>query len=53
MRLLRAFEQWCANRKVVEVGFGINSGEDLARLARFAQRMGYSNVGENFLKELR
>ncbi len=50
VRLLRAFEQWCANRKVVEIGFGINSGEDLDRLARFAQRMGYGKVGENFVK---
>jgi len=50
VRLLKAFEQWAANRKVVEISFGINSGEELERLSRFAQRMGYRKVGENFLK---
>ena len=53
VRLLRAFEQWCTNRKVVEIGFGINSGEDLERLGRFATRMGFEKVGENFLKEFK
>jgi hypothetical protein len=51
VRLLRAFELWCENRQVVEIGFGINSGEDLERLARFAGRAGYLKVGENFVKE--
>lgn len=51
VRLLRALETWCANRKVVEIAFGINSGEDLERLGRFAQRMGYSKIGENYVKE--
>jgi GNAT superfamily N-acetyltransferase len=50
VRLLRAFEQWCANRKVVEINFGINSGEQLEALGRFAVRMGYSKVGENYVK---
>ena len=27
VRLLRAFEQWCANRNVVEISLGVNSGE--------------------------
>lgn len=51
VRLLRAFETWCANRKVVEIAFGINSGEDLERLSAFASRLGYRKTGENFLKE--
>jgi GNAT superfamily N-acetyltransferase len=50
VRLLKAFEQWAANRKVVEIGLGINSGVDLERLARFAVRMGYQKVGENYVK---
>jgi GNAT superfamily N-acetyltransferase len=50
VRLLKAFEQWCGNRKVVEINLGVNSGEDLERLGRFAQRMGYSKVGENYVK---
>jgi GNAT superfamily N-acetyltransferase len=53
VRLLRAFETWCANRKVVEIVFGINSGEHLETLGRFAQRMGYTRIGENYLKEAR
>ena len=53
VRLLKAFEQWCSNRKVVEIMFGINSGEDLDKLAGFARRMGYRQVGENFVKEAR
>jgi GNAT superfamily N-acetyltransferase len=51
VRLLKAFETWCANREVVEIAFGINSGEHLEVLGRFAGRMGYSKIGENFLKE--
>ena len=50
VRLLKAFETWCANRKVVEIAFGINSGEQLDTLARFAERMGYSKTGENYVK---
>lgn len=50
VRLLKAFEQWAANRRVVEISFGINSGEELEKLARFAQRMGYTPVGDNFVK---
>jgi len=52
VRLLRAFEAWCANRKVVEISFGINSGEHLETLSRFAQRMGYVKVGENHVRSL-
>jgi GNAT superfamily N-acetyltransferase len=50
VRLLKAFEQWAANRKVVEINFGINSGEQLEALERFAGRMGYTKTGENFVK---
>jgi GNAT superfamily N-acetyltransferase len=50
VRLLKAFEQWAANRKVAEITFGINSGEELAKLSKFAQRMGYHKIGENFVK---
>jgi GNAT superfamily N-acetyltransferase len=52
VRLLKAFETWCSNRKVVEIAFGINSGEHLEVLGRFAGRMGYTKIGENFVKEL-
>jgi len=50
VRLLKAFETWCANRKVVEIAFGVNSGEQLETLGRFACRMGYEKTGENYLK---
>jgi GNAT superfamily N-acetyltransferase len=50
VRLLRAFEAWCSNRKVVEIAFGVNSSEQIDTLARFAGRMGYSKTGENYVK---
>ncbi len=50
VRLLKAFETWCSNRNVAEIAFGINSGESLDSLGRFAQRMGYVKTGENFVK---
>lgn len=51
VRLLKAFERWAMNRKVVEIGFGVNSGEQLEKLSHFALRMGYTKVGENYVKE--
>ena len=52
LRLLRSFEQWCVNRQVLEITFGINSGDAADVIARFAQRMGFEKVGDNFVKEL-
>ena len=53
VRLLRAFEQWAANRRVFEITFGVNSGGDHDRVGKFARRMGFEKVGENFVKGLR
>ncbi len=50
VRLLRAFEQWAKNRKVIEISLGVNSGVDLDTTGRFFQKMGYLKVGENFVK---
>jgi GNAT superfamily N-acetyltransferase len=53
VRLIKAFEQWCKNRKVVEINFGINSADNAAELAllgQFASKLGYSKVGENYVK---
>lgn len=50
VRLLRAFELWAKNRRVVEISFGINSGDELGTVGRFAARMGFEKVGENFVK---
>jgi GNAT superfamily N-acetyltransferase len=55
VRLLKAFEQWCKNRQVVEINFGINSVEEVGemqRLGSFAVRMGYSKVGENYVRTI-
>ena len=55
VRLLKAFEQWCKNRYVAEINFGINSVDDaqeMHRLGGFAQRMGYSKVGENYVRTI-
>jgi GNAT superfamily N-acetyltransferase len=55
VRLLKAFEQWCINRQVVEINFGINSVEEareMQRLGSFALRMGYAKVGENYVRSL-
>ena len=53
VRLLKAFEQWAKNRKVIEISFGINSEDDMARTGKFAGRMGYRKVGENYVREFR
>jgi Acetyltransferase (GNAT) family len=55
VRLMKAFEQWSKNRKVVEIGFGINSinhTDELARLGSFACKLGYGKVGENYIRTL-
>jgi GNAT superfamily N-acetyltransferase len=52
VRLLKAFEQWCANRKVVEISLGVNSGDAFEAVGRFITRVGYRKVGENFVKEM-
>lgn len=52
LRLLKAFEQWCKNRHVVEINFGINSGVDTERLGRFARKLGYLKTGENYVRTL-
>lgn len=55
VRLLKAFEQWCKNRKVAEINFGINSVDEvneMQRLGSFAVRMGYSKVGENYVRAI-
>lgn len=53
VRLLRAFEQWARNRSVVEIGFGVNSGEAFERIERYVQRMGYRKVGGNYARSLK
>ena len=53
LRLIKAFEVWCKNRKIAEINFGINSVDDaqeLARLGRFATRLGYRKIGESYVK---
>ena len=52
VRLLKAFEQWCKNRKVVEINLGINSLTDMDSVAGFVRKMGYGKVGENFVLPL-
>jgi GNAT superfamily N-acetyltransferase len=52
VQLLRAFEKWAKNRGVVEIVFGVNSGCDFERVGRFAQRMGYRKIGENYALRL-
>jgi len=55
VRLLKAFEQWCKNRQVAEINFGINSVEEareMQRLGSFAVRMGYSKVRENYVRTI-
>ncbi|MGH6626664.1 MAG: GNAT family N-acetyltransferase [Burkholderiaceae bacterium] len=50
VRLLKAFEQWCKNRKVVEINLGINSLTEMDSVAGFVRKMGFTKVGENFVK---
>lgn len=50
VRLLKAFEQWSKNRKVVEISLGINSLTEMDAVGGFVRKMGYVKVGENFVK---
>lgn len=50
VRLLRALEQWCKNRKVVEINLGINSLTEMDSVGQFVRKMRYAKVGENFVK---
>lgn len=50
VRLLKSFEQWCKNRKVVEINLGINSLTEMDSVGQFVRKMGYSKTGENFVK---
>ena len=52
VRLLKAFEQWARNRKAIEINLGINSGGDFERVGKFASRMGYNKIGENYVLAL-
>lgn len=52
VRLLKAFEQWSRNRKVVEISLGINSLTEMDSVGGFVRKMGYSKVGENFVLAL-
>ncbi len=52
LRLLKAFEQWCKNRAVVEINFGINSGVETDRVGRFARKLGYQKTGENYVRSI-
>jgi hypothetical protein len=51
-KLLKAFEQWCENRKVVDMSLGVNSGETFEAVARFVTRMGCSKVDEKFVRQM-
>lgn len=52
VRLLKAFEQWSKNRKVVEISLGINSLTEMDSVGGFVRKMGYLKVGENFVLRL-
>jgi hypothetical protein len=55
VRLMKACEQLCHNRKVVEINFGINSADnasELALLGQFATKLGYAVAGENHSKSM-
>jgi GNAT superfamily N-acetyltransferase len=52
VRLLKAFEQWARNRDVFEINFGVNSGADFETIGRFARKMGFAKVGENYVLSL-
>jgi hypothetical protein len=53
VRLLKAFERWAENRKVIEISLGVNSREELEKLSQFALRIGYRKVGENYVRGAR
>ena len=51
LRLFKAFEQWAKNRNVVEIQFGVNSGDDLDTVDEFAIRLAYQKMGEKYVKQ--
>jgi GNAT superfamily N-acetyltransferase len=53
VRLLRAFEKWAENRNATEICFGVNSDTEIEMLGRFATKMGYRKVGENYVRGTR
>ncbi len=50
VRLLKAFEQWAKNRNVIEITLGVNSGVETETIGAFVKKMGYTKVGENYVK---
>lgn len=40
------------HHSIEAIDFGINSGIEAEKTARFARRMGYRGVGENLVKEM-
>ena len=52
VRLLKALEQWCENRQVVEINLGINSLTEMDSVGQFVRKMGYSKTGENWLSSV-
>jgi hypothetical protein len=51
VRLNKAFEVWVKNRNALEIYFGINSGINVEQLEALVLRLGYVNVGGNFIKK--
>jgi GNAT superfamily N-acetyltransferase len=51
VRLIKAFEQWAKNRDAFEICFGVNSGAELMGIAATLEKLNYTKVGENFVKE--
>lgn len=49
LRLMIAFRKWAENRGAFELSIGVNSGEGVENLKSFFERLGFLQVGYNFV----
>ena len=52
VKLLVALERWAANRNAAEIALGVNSALNGDAITTFAQRIGFSHVGGNYVRRL-
>jgi GNAT superfamily N-acetyltransferase len=53
VRLIRAFEQWAKNRNAFEINLATGSGVAVEKVSGFVEKLGFTPVGKNFVKEVK
>jgi GNAT superfamily N-acetyltransferase len=49
-RLIAKYEQWAMQQDVLEIGIGVSSGINPERTGALYEKLGYQNVGSNYVK---